>query len=244
MSISSRQEQILSLLQTEGHLSVMQLSKLTYASPSSIRRDLKHLEELYLLKRTHGGARPFEDTKEAPPLRNRMLQSIAEKRKIAKKAATLLQDGQTIMLDGSSTASFLVPYIAKHKQVILFTNSMSTAMEAIRQGITTHCLGGEAVGGSAVLCGSESYRRAAEIYSDIFFFSSKSIDRKGVISDPTESENYLRQIMLTHTQRSVFLCDSQKFNSRSLYTLTDLDHVDIAVFDEDWRGETATCHIL
>ena len=134
MDLSDRQEHILTLLREERYLSVERLSALTYTSPSSIRRDLTHLQQLRLIRRTHGGASVLNEVDQAAPLRNRMTKNVVGKRAIAKKAAALLRDGMTVMLDGSTTAGFLVPYIAKHKRITLFTNNMLTALEAINFG--------------------------------------------------------------------------------------------------------------
>ncbi len=244
MSISKRQEQILELLEESGFLSVERLSALTYTSPSSIRRDLVQLQNLSLIKRTHGGAAVARAENRALPLSSRMSQSITEKRQIAKKAATLLRDGQSVMLDGSSTAGFLVPYIAKHKDMMVFTNNMLTAINAINYGIPTHCIGGTSVNSSAVLSGSEAYRAVAQIHPDILFFSSKSLDQNGVIWDPIPEENYIRALMLENAQSSVFLCDSGKFGSTSLYRLTSVDRIDTCVFDREYPELRATCKVI
>ena len=114
MSISRRQKQILDLLEERGFLTVEAMAELTFTSQSSIRRDLATLHNLSLIKRTHGGASLLREINQAVPLNSRMTQNIAEKRRISKIAATLLEDGQSVMLDGSSTAGFLIPHIAKH----------------------------------------------------------------------------------------------------------------------------------
>lgn len=244
MSITKRQEQILDLLREHSFLSVERLSKLTYTSESSIRRDLTKLQNLCFIKRTHGGASLLGEEGGVPPLVNRMTANITGKRKIARSAAALLRDGQSIMLDGSSTAGFLIPHIAKHKDIVLFTNNMMTAVSAINHGIRTSLIGGESVRGSAVLSGPAAYKAVGDIHVDILFFSSASLDKNGVISDPTEEENYLRQLMIRSAQTCVFLCDSEKFNTHSLYLLTTLDDVDVAVFDEPFSDLRAKCRIL
>ncbi len=244
MSISKRQTRIIELIEKEGFLTVNRLSQLTYTSPSSIRRDLAKLENLYLIKRTHGGAKTFSESNTAVPLLNRMSQNVSEKRKIAKTASSFLKDGQTIILDGSTTAGFLVPYIAQHKGMTVFTNNMLTAIDCVNAGLATHCIGGKSVNGSAVLSGEESYRAAQELCSDLFFFSSNGLDKNGIITDPTESENYLRQIMIKNTKRSIFLCDSTKFNSQSLFVLSSLDNISSAVFNEKYEGLRTRCNIL
>ena len=148
------------------------------------------------------------------------------------------------MLDGSSTAGFLIPYIAKHKGITLFTNNMITAINAINYGIKTHCIGGSSVNNSAVLSGPQSYRVISEIHPDILFFSSYALDKNGIISDPTEEENYIRSLMLANTKQSVFLCDSEKFNRKSLYTLASINDIDIAIFDTVWKELNSKCNIL
>ncbi len=237
MSITKRQQQVIDLLQEHSYLSVKKLSELTFTSPSSIRRDLTELQNKNLIKRTHGGASVKNEVNGAPTLTNRMERNTVEKRKIAKLASEHICDGQVIMLDGSSTASFLLPYIAKHKDITLFTNNMITAINAINLGISTHCIGGKSVNNTAVLSGEESYDAVSKIHSDILFFSSHSIDSNGVITDPTKEENYLRSLMLKNTNKSVFLCDSHKFYRRSVYTLTSLKDIDVAIFDTPFKSK-------
>ncbi|MBE6758018.1 MAG: DeoR/GlpR transcriptional regulator [Ruminococcaceae bacterium] len=231
MSITKRQEQILALLEEQGFASVERLSELMYTSPSSIRRDLTRLQNLYLIRRTHGGASIFKELNHAVPLNSRMEKNIVEKRKIAKNASVLLRDGQTVMLDGSTTAGFMVPHIAKHKDMVLFTNNMQTAINAVNYGIKTHCIGGTSVNRSVVLAGEQAYSTVVNIYPDILFFSSQCIDREGYIYDPILEENHIRELMLKNAACSVFLCDAEKFGQRSLYRLTSVDDIDVCVFD-------------
>lgn len=244
MSISKRQEEILALLNEHSFLSVSKLAELTYTSPSSIRRDLAHLHNLSMIKRSHGGASSFSAVDQAVPLSSRMTQNIIEKRIIAKKAATLLHDGMSVMLDGSSTAGFLVPFIANHKNMIVFTNNMLTAINSITYGIPTHCIGGFSVAKSAVLSGEQAYRHAASVNADICFFSAKSLNKNGYISDPISEENLIRRIMIENSKASIFLCDSEKFGTDSLYRLTSIDKIDACVFDKPWNELKAKCRII
>lgn len=182
----------------------------------------------------------ISDLREAIPLDVRLTKNTTAKRLIAKKASVFLKEGQTIMLDGSTTAAFLLPHIASFKNVTVYTNSMLTAGSSISYGIRTHCIGGCSVNGSAVLSGEEAYRTVNRLSPDILFFSSQSIDSRGDISDSTEEENYLRSLMLERTSETVFLCDSEKFNKSSLHKLVNISDVDAAVFDspfDELRGK-------
>ena len=236
MSISKRQEQILELLGNNGFLSVSKISDLTYTSESSVRRDLRALANQSLITRTHGGASANSDPHRPIPLINRMTRNISAKKKIAKKASVFIRDGMSVMLDGSSTAGFLVPYLAKHTGITLFTNNMNTAISAIGYGINTVCIGGRSVNNSAVLSGVEAYEALSNIHADVLFFSSQTLSENGTISDPIPEENYIRKLMIKCSDFCVFLCDGEKIGEESLYTLTNLKNVDAAVFDEIPEG--------
>ncbi len=236
MSISDRQSQILEILNERYYASVTELAGLTYTSPSSIRRDLTALQNQGLVQRSHGGVTLPEPAVGVASLQDRMSQNVPLKRRIAKLASRYLTVGQTVLLDGSSTAGFLLPYIAKTGQIKLFTNNIITALNAIELGIHTDLIGGHSVNGSAVLSGTMAYRIVSDLRPDILFFSSQSLDDDGVISDSTEEENYLRSLMIRRAERTVFLCDSSKFHKRSGYVLTDLSRIDHAVFDTPFPG--------
>ena len=234
MGISERQNEILKIIGENTYVSVNELSRRTFTSPSSIRRDLTRLENLGLVNRSYGGASLPEINGRVAGFYNRLTKSIKEKRLIAQKASALLKSGQSILLDSSTTASFMIPYIAKIDSAVVFTNNLETAVSAIKQGICTHCIGGSSINGSVSLGGSQAYKALSDISVDIMFFSSQSLSIDGVISDSTEEENYVRSVMLERADKSVFLCDSTKFNTKSLYTLTSLDCIDYAVFDRDF----------
>ena len=234
MGISERQNEILKIIGENTYVSVNELSRRTFTSPSSIRRDLTRLENLGLVNRSYGGASLPEINGRVAGFYNRLTKSIKEKRLIAQKASALLKSGQSILLDSSTTASFMIPYIAKIDSAVVFTNNLEIAVSAIKQGICTHCIGGSSINGSVSLGGSQAYKALSDISVDIMFFSSQSLSVDGMISDSTEEENYVRSVMLERANKTVFLCDSTKFNTKSLYTLTSLDCIDYVVFDKDF----------
>lgn len=244
MSTTERQNQILKLLDDNVYISVNELSRLMFTSPSSIRRDLTHLQNLGYVKRSYGGVSSAEINGQVAGFYNRTEKNVKEKRIIAEKAASLLRNGQSILLDSSTTASFILPYVARLDSATVFTNNLETAISAIKQGIRTHCIGGGAINGSVSLGGAEAYRALMDINVDILFFSSQSLSLDGIISDSTEEENFIRRIMLDRAQKTVFLCDSTKFNTSSLYTLAPLDKINFAVFDKEFEGLRTTSCVL
>ncbi|MBR3967325.1 MAG: DeoR/GlpR transcriptional regulator [Clostridia bacterium] len=237
-----RQEQILNIVSERTFITVNELAELTYTSPSSIRRDLTYLQNNNLVKRSHGGVTLPEPISGVAGFYDRTRKNIREKRLIAQRASLLLCDGQRIILDSSSTAAFLLPYIAKYKYVTVFTNNLTTAVKAIELGIDTHCLGGHSVNGSPSLSGSETFDALSKIKADILFFSSQSLNSDGVISDSTEEENFVRSLMLRAAKKTVFLCDSEKFDKESTYILTNLNEIDHFIFDKEYEKLSKECY--
>lgn len=244
MSISERKEEILKILNEKNFVTVRELAEITFTSPSSIRRDLTAMQNIGLVKRSHGGVTLPEPIKGVASFYDRQQKNKNEKRLIAKKASSLLRDGQSILLDSSSTAGFLLPYIAKLNSPTVFTNNLTTAISAIELGIDTHCLGGRSVNGSAALCGGETWRALETLCTDILFFSSQSLDARGNISDSTEEENFVRMLMLRSAKKAVFLCDSEKFGNRSMYRLCNLNQIHFAAFNRDFQELETDCRIL
>ena len=244
MSISKRQEQILSILNERSFVTVKELSAITFTSQSSIRRDLSYLQNNGFVKRTHGGVSSLEPMVNVASYYDRLHKNANGKRLIAQKAAAFLKEGQNILLDSSTTATFLLPHIAKFPNVTVFTNNLSTALHAIELGINTHCLGGQAINGSVALTGSETFSALENLFVDILFFSSQSLNGNGTISDSTEEENYVRKMMLRSAKTKVFLCDSEKFNTQSTYQLCNLSQIDCAVFDSPYSELETHCKLL
>src|ERR1019366_290041 len=98
-----RREKILELVKAEQFVRVSHLERVLSASPASIRRDLRALEEAGLLKRTHGGASSNQAAGFELSLVQKEDRFKAEKAAIAKVAVGLIADGETVMLDAGST---------------------------------------------------------------------------------------------------------------------------------------------
>lgn len=223
---NKREELIMSILEEKKYITVNELSKITYTSASSIRRDLSSLEKKGLIKRNYGGASLMEEVSSVPVFYSRLKKNSAYKRSIAKKASQLLCDNMSVMLDSSSTAMYMLAYLKQHKGIKVFTNNIFTATEARKSGLETYCIGGKVSDDAVVFTGAFAETMIKEINADILFFSSQSVDSEGNISDSTEEENYIRKLMIKQAKISVFLYDTDKMNQRSLYRLCNIDEVD------------------
>lgn len=232
MKINEREEFIINTLKTTRYASVNYLSEVTFTSPSSIRRDLNRLENAGLVKRSYGGVTLVGGEETSPPIFMRKDKNRTQKRAIALKASTLLKDGMTIILDGSTTAYYLIEHIAKHKDVTIITNSLLTATTATEYGIKTYSTGGYSENGSPVLIGPYSEEMLDKITADICFISSFALSDDGVITDHNEYENKIRKIILKRAKTKVLLLDNSKKGKRSTHVLCNLKDIDF-YFNED-----------
>ena len=104
MGREERLDEIMSIIIDSGYATVEYISRKTFMSPSTIRRDLADLERSGLIIRNYGGAEMKNGDMHIPvPINNRMSQNHLEKAKTAKKAVALIEDGTTIFIDASST---------------------------------------------------------------------------------------------------------------------------------------------
>lgn len=231
MKTNERQDTIMSLLRERRFLSVSELSNALYISPSSIRRDLTHLQQAGLVRRSYGGVILSGEDQIAPPTSVRMESHKAEKKQIAKQAATLLRDNVTIFLDGSTTAYYLCDYLAPLQEITVFTNNLTTASCLRERSVNTYCIGGYLLKGSHVAVGSYAEEMLSNLHADLCFFSSFALSDDGVISDCTAEENALRKRMLEHSDCRVFLCDSSKFHRSATHRLCTTDEVDFCFYN-------------
>lgn len=233
MKLNERQEKILEILRTQRFAGVSTLAELLYTSPSSIRRDLTQMQSAGLVRRNYGGVMLCDTEHTAPPVSVRLETNKANKKKIARKASTLLRDHVTVFLDGSTTVSYLAEYLAAHDGITVFTNNLQTAADLIARSVDTYCIGGHSVHGSHIVAGSYAEDMVDQLHADLFFFSSFALSDEGVISDCTAEENSLRRRMLRHSNTRIFLCDSSKFHRTAAHRLCTLDDVDYCFFDTD-----------
>ena len=137
-----RKQQILYLLQEKNEMTVAELSRLLFTSESSIRRDLQTMELSGLVKRTHGGVKLLGDNPTIVPFASRLHYKVAEKKKMAKKALSYIQDGQVIFLDQSSSALFLAHELVNRRQVTIITNNIEILATMAKSELKVYASGG------------------------------------------------------------------------------------------------------
>lgn len=234
MPFYEREERLLEALSEKESMSVSELAETLFISIPTARRDLKKLEAKGLIVRTFGGASIKKRPADAQvPFILREHEGGEAKVRIAAKAKSFVFDGATIMLDGSTSAYALIPYLSEFNDIIVIASSAKAAVVLGNMGIKTICTGGHMKENSYAFVGYEAERTVADYNADVVFFSCRGLSEDGVLTDRSIEENDLRRVMLSHAKKKVLLLDSGKIGKSYLNRLCSLSEIDELVTECD-----------
>ena len=223
----NRRQSILKLLEQNGSATVRQIAQAIYTSEASVRRDLEALEVDGYVRRVYGGAVLAKADNHITPVGLRDADNAAEKNLIAKRAAEMIPDGSTIILDASSTTRRILKYLDSKHGLRIFTNNLRIFEEIGSLDAQVYCTGGCYNRQNHAFVGPAAERFIGSVCADILFFSSQAISLDGEISDVSEEETALRRVMLSRAKKKVFLCDGSKIGASRDFTLCTKDDVDV-----------------
>lgn len=233
MSVYNRENQYISLLAVKPH-TVRELSEKLFVSEPTVRRDIILLQKKELLTCKRGLVTLKTNSPDKRiPLFIRHLEQNEEKKIIARKAVSNIKDGNTIMLDASTTALHLLPYLVEFKNILVITNGAKTALESASMGIKTICTGGEITLESFSYIGTDAQNTLNNYYSDISFFSCRGLTEDGIATDNSILENSMRKIMIKNSKRSFLLCDKSKFGNKYLNYLCNTNELTGVISDSN-----------
>jgi len=244
-----RRHRLLELIRNRGFVSLPDLRDLLAVSESTIRRDLDVLEELGEARRTHGGVFFTGASAGVKVFSDRRDEQWDMKRRIAARAGTLIQDHDTVLLDGGSTTYELAKQlVGRPLQVV--TNSLPVAhLFASSERVDLVLLGGYVHTRTGVSLGPYANQMLSSINVQKAVLSIAGADRRGY---------YNSNLLLVETERAMMQCadqtivvaDSSKFGHSSLARLCRLSEVQTVVVDdgleECWQDELrkAGVHLL
>lgn len=233
MSFKDRENSILEYLSQNREATIEELCAKFFVSGPTIRRDLKALSESGKIIRTHGGAFLSSLPWESTPQELREKEFVYEKDIIARKCLDLINDGDTVMIDASSTGLQLIKLLSAKKSIILITNSAKASLISAKTGVKTFVSGGEASKSSFGYIGSFAEEFIRKFNADICFFSVSSLMPDGRLTDNSIDENQISKTMIECSKKSVLLLNSQKIGAPQLNTLCTLNDIDFVASEKD-----------
>lgn len=204
-----RRNDLMRILHERKSITVKELCAALYASPATVRRDLEALENEGVLKRSFGGAVLTETFPDELPLAVRAVAHVAEKKRIAAKAARFVLPGETVFIDGSSTTQFLVPHLAGVPEITVVTNSPLVCAALAEYRVRCLCTGGELLSGAMSLCGSDAERFVRGIRAHAVFFSARGA-AGGTLTDSSKAVRDVKLAMIENSAKQYYLGDTSK----------------------------------
>jgi len=218
LTIYERRQSLLDILRNQPGLRVPELARTLGVSEGTVRNDLNALEDEGRLKRVHGGAVLYDqDQFQNSSFMRRYNQNVAAKLAIAREAATLIQDGDSIFLDASSTAYYLARAIADRIKLRVFTNGFEVARElAWNTSNTVILVGGIVNNDSSSVTGLLSEQIIAEMLIGKSFFSCSGFSIERGMTEVHLGEAQIKRKAIESSQQVIALVDSSKFGKEDL----------------------------
>lgn len=231
-SVAERRNKTIQLLKDNGQVSVSELSKLLNVSEVTIRKDLQYLEKRNLLIRTHGGAMKNDYLVHDQHFEDKGKKYTEEKQKIGEKAAELVNDGDSLILDAGTTVLQIVRNLQNKRGLIVLTPAVNIALELMRIPETQiMVLGGILRNTSAAVVGSYAEAMVKEHFCSKLFLAADGFDPSFGLTTTNAMEAHLNRMMIDSAQQTIVVIDSSKFGRRGLSRICGMEHIDAVITD-------------
>jgi len=231
MRAAERQIKIQSLLRSQEFLDAAALASKLKASESSLRRDLIELERRGLVRRVRGGAVSPQVQEELRGARWPTNRAREEKQRIGKAAAALLEDGQTLIMDGGSTVAEVARQLQGHSLQVITNSVLIAEIFYDSKSVELTLTGGYLYPRLGVLLGPICEEMLTRVAADVLVMGIGGITEAGLSNTNTLVVGSERK-MIEVAQRIVVVADRSKFGRQAMAHLAALETVDTIITDQ------------
>ncbi|MNW47727.1 HTH-type transcriptional repressor GlcR [compost metagenome] len=232
MLAETRRTHILNELKINNSILVKDLSEKLCVTQETIRRDLKKLEAEGKLIKTHGGAYIRDGVNNDIDVRIRETLYVDVKEKIGTVCVDLINDGETILLDASTTSLQIAKHL-KEKRVTVLTNSLLVAEELSNiEMIKLVLLGGTLDHHSLSFLGFDTLSMLEKYFVDRAFVSCRGIDMVAGITDSNESQALIRNKMIQSGRKKYLIIDKTKLDIVAFSKISHISEFDYVIIEE------------
>jgi DeoR/GlpR family transcriptional regulator of sugar metabolism len=228
----SRQRRVADIMRQKGHVTVAELTAMFGVSRDTIRRDLQLLERQGLLTRTHGGALAGDGlVARETRLQSRLTEQTTAKQKIARAAAALIREGETLILNGGSSTCAFAAALGKLSDLTLVTNNL-VLPQLVPSGVarSIYVLGGAYWESPQVTLGPVKINGSARISVDTAIIGVTGLDAEGLSISRFEEAQVTAE-MMDAARRVILLADSSKFGISAFAHVAALNRIHYLVTD-------------
>jgi DeoR/GlpR family transcriptional regulator of sugar metabolism len=243
---ASRHGEILRIVRSSGIVSVEALASGLGVSPSTIRRDLQALGASGAVRRVHGGAGSIADPRADldadadgdSPFAQVAAVAQADKERVARCAAALVQDGDVLLIDIGTTTARLAAHL-RRRRVTVITSSLAV-VDALRDAdcVELLVLGGILRRNYLSFVGGLTEQALREVRAHRLFLGTSGVRTDGTVMDSTLVEVPVKQAMIAAAEQTVLLADRAKFPGTGLAPVCGPDAVDVLVTNDGADPDT------
>ncbi len=239
-----RRQRLVELVVQQPGLRVPEIANRLGVSQGTIRNDLNSLAATGQLTRVRGGATLTPDSTRSPAFATRARINQEAKRRIARRAAQLVEDGDRILLDASTTVYHMAACLRERRNLTVITNGLQVADRlAPSPSNTVILLGGILVPDGTSVTGPLSEQMLKGLHVKMAFVSCSGLASEAGLTDVDIHEAHLKARAITCADSVVALIDATKFGHVDLTPFAQLDQVSRiftdAALDPCWLGELA-----
>lgn len=238
--VADRRRMISELVASRGSLRVAELSDMLGVSEVTIRNDLELLAHEGLLVRDHGGAIACTHTALSVAFEQRARQSLDAKQRIAQEAASLVQAGDTIMLDAGSTLMEMAKRLPNLSPLTVITNALNVAIQIGSLPDVHVVLAGGSLSSQTIgTVGPLTEHALADLLADKLFLGTHAFELENGLSDLSIEVARVKRTMISSAKQVILLADSGKFPARALARVAPLSDVHCIITDSGFPMEIA-----
>lgn len=228
-------------LQQKNKILVNDIAKNFSISKTTARNDLMELESRGLITRTHGGAiirnseseLKKEIVRDNVPVSQRKSERLEEKKAIGKLAASLISDGDTLMIDGGTTTSFFVDYLHDKKDLTIITNSYTLVPPLAKlENSVIYLAGGMVYDKHSVVVGDFSNEFIAQFKPNKLVLGIDGITASrglSIADSQVPSVASIKRKMIESCDEIILICDYSKIGKECLMTVAPVSKVDFII---------------
>ncbi len=234
VGLSGREEKIVNMLQNGGELSVLTLSEKLGVSSVTIRSDLRALESKGIILRTRGAAMSAYH----PLLMEKQSSHREEKEAIAREAATLVHDGDRIMITNGTTSALIGRYLLGKRDLQIVTNStLLTPYARVNLNMSLTIVGGEFRPSAEALVGPSALLQLQDFHVAYTFTGTDGFTKEhGLTTHLMENAEIVRRMCNQATKR-VLVTDSSKYGKQGFVKIFPLSEIDVLITDSGLAKE-------
>jgi len=233
LKVVLRHDTIRRAIEVAGQVSIADLKDRLGVTEVTIREDLKHLESKGVLERLRGGAVASRGGTMEMPLEETSTTNRAEKKAIGARAASMVSNDQTVIIDvGSTTTELAKAFSPDLSRVVVITNSLNIALilEAL-SGVQVIVTGGTLRPLQHSLVAPMGTLLLDQLKADVAFLGCNGVDPTHGFTNSNIAEAEIKQAMVRSAGKTIFLADHDKIGHVASAFVTDVSGADLLITD-------------